>query len=35
MMCPIICIDIEELQDLIVYKECGHYFSRDAIEMSC
>ena len=35
IMCPIICIDVERLQDLIVYDECFHSFCRDAIQMSC
>lgn len=35
LLCFIICIPIETVNELIVYSPCNHYFSRDAVVESC
>lgn len=35
VMCQIIWIPIEQLNELIVYDDCDHYFSLCAVESSC
>ncbi len=34
-MCKILYINIERLSEMVIYDECGHTFSMEAIMESC